>query len=694
MENLDENIAKIIKASYPYIKEFNPAQKAVLDSGYIDDKSNYIIAIPTASGKTVLGVLGLLKSLINGSKAIYAVPLVSIQNEKINEFKKFEEFGIKVGRHPSSSDLAVMVFESFDSLTRYNWNVLRDIDSIVIDEFHMIGEDSRGPTIECALTRSRIINPSMRIIALSATLANMDDIKNWLNGKVIEHDYRPVPLKKQVLDNEMFNVKTKNDVIVKIIEKAKKENSQALSFVSTRRFTESLAKYVSLKIKTKITKKVKEKFEEVAEKLLDVPKRKGSRPTTTCINLAESAKYGCVFHHAGLFSEQKEIIEDEFRAGNILMIVATPSLMYGVNLPSKSVIIRDYTRWTNQGPQSIPVFDYEQMSGRAGRPLYDKEGYSYLLAKTAEEAKNLEEMYVNGLIEDTNSKLIENKDAFYKQIIAQVASSISKNPDELFDFFKKTLYGYQMNKNESLSFFAEETLKYEIQSSIEYLMKNGILQITPSGLKASEFGLLIAKSNYAVNTAIKIKEYSNQLDGQLNIGELIYLMAQTVDLPLISRKAGKNKEPIIEKMTSLGIFSTETGNPEATCVSLIEWINEKTEYEIENKYNVYSASCRRCALEASMLIKFTKDTFEVFGEYKYINDLNKLSARLYYGVKEDIIPLVLGVKRLGRKRARAAVETFGEDLRVASIRDLQRIDGIGPKLAERIKEFADNYNSQ
>ena len=90
MENLDENIAKIIKASYPYIKEFNPAQKAVLDSGYIDDKSNYIIAIPTASGKTVLGVLGLLKSLINGSKAIYAVPLVSIQNEKIKveEIKK------------------------------------------------------------------------------------------------------------------------------------------------------------------------------------------------------------------------------------------------------------------------------------------------------------------------------------------------------------------------------------------------------------------------------------------------------------------------------------------------------------------------------------------------------------------------------------------------------------------------------
>jgi helicase len=63
---------------------------------------------------------------------------------------------------------------------------------------------------------------------------------------------------------------------------------------------------------------------------------------------------------------QREIIEDEFRAGNLYMITATPSLMYGVNLPSKNVIIRDYTRWTSQGPQAIPVFDYEQMSGRAG----------------------------------------------------------------------------------------------------------------------------------------------------------------------------------------------------------------------------------------------------------------------------------------------------------------------------------------
>ena len=62
-------------------------------------------------------------------------------------------------------------------------------------------------------------------------------------------------------------------------------------------------------------------------------------------------------------------------------------------LPSKYVVIRDYTRWTSQGPQAIPVFDYEQMSGRAGRPQYDDTGYSYLVAKSMEESITLEERY-------------------------------------------------------------------------------------------------------------------------------------------------------------------------------------------------------------------------------------------------------------------------------------------------------------
>lgn len=690
MENLSNDIKTIINTAYPYIKEFNPAQKAVIESGYLEDKSNYIISIPTASGKTVLGILSALKTILNGGKAIYAAPLLSIQNEKVKEFKAFEEHGIKVGKHPSNSDLSVMVFESFDALTRFSWNVLREVDTLIIDEFHMIGEYSRGPTLESAITRAKIINPSLRIIALSATLKNIDEIEQWLDGKTVEHNYRPVPLNKEVLDAEMFNTKNKNDVIVKIVEKAIEDNSQALSFVSTRRFTESLATYVAKKIDKKTTKEQKQKFKQVADKLLEVPKKKGSLPTTTCLKLAEAAEKGVVFHHAGLFNEQKEIIEDEFRKGNILMITATPSLMYGVNLPSKYVVIRDHTRWTSNGPASIPVFDYEQMSGRAGRPQYDDVGYSYLVAKTMDEAFDLEARYVNGEIELTNSKLIDNKDAIYKQIIAQIASSLSKNLDDLNDFFGKTLYGFQMKNNPSMSMFAQNSLNWELESALEFLLQNGIIRATPEGLKTTDFGNLIAKSNYAVETAVKIKEYVSTME-KLNPAEMIYALAETPDLPLISFKGRKSKDSVRDKLSECGLFAVDIGNPEATAVSLIEWIDERNEYEIENAYNVYSASTRRSAYEASRLVKFAKNTLEVLGNYSNLKDMDYLSARLYYGVKEDIIPLVVGVKRLGRKRARLLMKTFGDNLSEASEKELQKVEGIGPKLAGKVKIFTMNH---
>jgi helicase len=683
MESLKPEIRNIIQKSYPQIKELNPAQKAVVDAGFLEDDHNYILAIPTASGKTLLGVMAAMEALQKGGKVVYAVPLISIQNEKLKEFKKFEEFGIKVGRHPASADLAVMVFESFDALTRFSRNTLSDVDLLVVDEFHMLGEFSRGPTIECALTRSHILNPSMRMVALSATLKNMNEIANWLDAHVVEHVFRPVPLFKDVLNTEEMEVKNKNDVILRVLKHSIDESSQILVFVSTRRFTESLANHISGKIKKSIPPKKKLTFKEVAQKILEVPKRRGSQPTSVCLKLAECVEKGVAFHHAGLFDKQKEIIEDEFRAGNLYMITATPSLMYGVNLPSKSVIIRDYTRWTSQGPQPIPVFDYEQMSGRAGRPGYDNEGYSYLVAKSVDEAYNLKDHYVYGEIEATNSKLLENKDAVYRQILAQVASSLSKTPEEIQSFFKQTFYGYQMCNNPYLSAFGGDSMEFEINQALEFLMSHGIIKPTPEGLKTTPLGNLISRTNYSVETAVRLKEYLSRISG-LDIYNLLYEISLTPDIIPVSFKGRKSKEPVREKLNSKGVFVVNVGNSEATTAALMEWIEERTEYQIENAFHVYAAGTRRTAYEASLMIKFFKEMCEILDVYSYTKDLEILSARLYYGVKDELIPLVVGIKRLGRRRARALVDVFGTDLKYVSRDDLLKVDGIGPKIADSI----------
>jgi len=239
-----------------------------------------------------------------------------------------------------------------------------------------------------------------------------------------------------------------------------------------------------------------------------------------------------------------------------------------------------------------------------------------------------------------------------------------------------------------MALFAQDSIKFELENALEFLLQNGIIRATPEGLKTTEFGNLIAKSNYSVETAVKIKEYISDIK-EINVSEFIYALCETPDIPLITFKGRKSKDPVRDKLSEEGLFAVDIGSNEATAVSLIEWINERTEYEIENKYNVYSASTRRSAYEASRLVKFSKDACEVLGKYSNLKEFDYLSARLYYGVKEDIIPLVVGVKRLGRKRARNLVNIFGNDLSNVSENELKKIEGIGPKLAEKIRLFSE-----
>lgn len=688
MAEIDTQTQQIMKKAYPYIEEYNPAQKAVIDSGYLDNDENYIISIPTASGKTVLGVLAALKILQQGGKIIYAVPLISLQNEKYKEFKVFEQFGYKVGKTPRNSDIAVMVFESFDIATRQS-NTINDVDLVIIDEFHMIGDYSRGPTIECAITRMMENNPSTRLIALSATLKNMDELADWLDATVITHDFRPVPLNKEILCTEEFQTKDKNNIVFKILNDSLNDSSQMLTFVSTRRFTESLAKKMADKISKKLPEDKKEKYHEIAEAILDVQRRRNNMPTEVCYMLADCVRNGVAFHHAGLFDKQKEIIEDEFKNGNLLMITATPSLMYGVNLPSKNVVIRDYNRWTEQGQMPIPVFDFEQMAGRAGRPGYDTEGNAYLIAKSLDEAYNLDEFYIHGDVEQTTSKLIDNNDAVLKQIITQISSGFASNLEDLITFFNKTFYAHQIeNSYNDMGFsFSTDTIKYEISTSVEYLIENGVIRATPSGFQTTPFGILISRNNYSVKTAIRLKDFIKRMSGDFNEGSVIYEVSSTQAVPKINTKYRANKDNIREVLGANNVFVAQVSNSEATAASLIEWINERRENEIENYLKVYAATTRRSSYEASNLIKFMRDICDVLGIYTYTNDLDILAARLYYGVKKELIPLVMGVKRLGRQRARSLVDVFGDDLSGVSHSELIKVDGIGDKIADKIIEF-------
>ncbi|MCK4522315.1 MAG: hypothetical protein KAU20_07120, partial [Nanoarchaeota archaeon] len=142
-----------------------------------------------------------------------------------------------------------------------------------------------------------------------------------------------------------IKLKTNNSTANLILDTLEK-NKQALVFVNTKRSAEKTAEDTSKKINVD-----SRELYELSEKALNVL----ARPTKQCERLAYCLKKGIAFHHAGLHTKQRDLIEDNFKNGLIKIICATPTLAYGMDLPAYRVILKDLRRYGYRGLQFIPV---------------------------------------------------------------------------------------------------------------------------------------------------------------------------------------------------------------------------------------------------------------------------------------------------------------------------------------------------
>jgi helicase len=432
------------------VRELNPPQKAAVEKGLLEGKS-LVIASPTASGKTFIAEMAILKNYMQGGKAVYIVPLKALASEKYDEFrKKYEQIGMKIaisiGDLDSgdswlhSYDLIIASNEKMDSLLRHNVEWIRRVSLVIADEIHMLNDPSRGPTLEVVLTRLRTITKS-QIIALSATIKNSEEIADWLGAGLVKSDYRPIKLRKGIyypnkieFDNgKELKMSSKFNDELDVCSSVLKKNKQALVFVSTRRSSEAEAEKISKKLP--IVNKELEKISKDIESVL-------SSPTKQCRRLASVVKKGAAFHHAGLVAKQRKIIEENFRNGLIKFLAATPTLAYGVNTPAHTVIVRDMKRYSGYGMDFIPVLDVQQFFGRAGRSRYEKEGHAVLIAKTEHEVEELRNRYINGETEPIYSKL-SVEPVLRMHVLALVASGTANSRNSLKEFFSKTFFAHQ-----------------------------------------------------------------------------------------------------------------------------------------------------------------------------------------------------------------------------------------------------------
>ncbi|MHA1852946.1 MAG: DEAD/DEAH box helicase, partial [Candidatus Heimdallarchaeaceae archaeon] len=194
-----------------------PPQAEAIKKGLLDG-NNMVIAIPTASGKTLLAMLACLQTLeIEGKKTLYLSPLRALAYEKYLEFKRFfGPLGYRIvlltgdydteDTRANSADIIIATNEKIDSAIRHQARWTRKLGLIVSDEVHLINDSTRGPTLEVVLAQLKRITQA-QIVALSATIKNADEIARWLQARLVVSEWRPVELKEGVLLGQIIKYK-------------------------------------------------------------------------------------------------------------------------------------------------------------------------------------------------------------------------------------------------------------------------------------------------------------------------------------------------------------------------------------------------------------------------------------------------------------------------------------------------------
>ncbi|PVX26716.1 MAG: extensin [Candidatus Bathyarchaeum sp.] len=696
---------------------YPPQQEAVL-AGALDGK-NLVLASPTASGKTLVAELCALKHVLErDGKVLYLSPLRALASEKFEEFQKYSNIrkenghrisvGVSTGDYDSSDpwmgkhDIIITTNEKADSLLRHRAKWVSDVSLVVADEVHLLNDASRGPTLEVVLARLMQVNPDIQLVVLSATIKNVGDVAEWLKAVSVTTEWRPVTLREGVIlhDEVLFKdggalkiEKATKDPTLNLAVYTVKSGNQALAFAGTRRNSISLAKKISTKIKPLLSKPMKRSLKQLSEQILST----GAR-TRLGEQLAEVVSGGAAFHHAGLSGGHRKIVEDSFKDGKIKVLTATPTLAFGMNLPARVVIVNDYRRYeSGYGYYPIPVLEYKQMAGRAGRPRYDKFGDSILVAKTEDERDYLMESYILAETEKIWSKLAVER-ILRSHVLATVASGFAYSEQGIYDFFGKTFYSYQ---------YDPAAIKGVIQKSLGFLFTEKMIEVNGDKLLATQFGRRVSELYLDPLTGVTIRDGLASRAERITEISFLHMIARTPDMyPKMRPYAGEMDDlqffiedhqnefmfdlpdPWMDRLA----FENFLGEAKLSLV-LKSWMDETSEDTMIEKFKVQPGDLYRLISNAKWLVHASHELASLFKHKDLLADLSRLTVRVEKGVKPELLSLV-ALKGIGRVRARILFKSgfrTVDDLKSAPLQRLIGLPLVGPKLARDIKEQVGGY---
>ena len=649
-----------------------PVQELAVKRYGLFDSHNLLIQAPTSSGKTFIGEMAAVHTALRRKKVVYLVPLKALAEEKYNDFKKkYEHYGINViistrdhRQHDTEFedgrfDIAVVVYEKLTQLFVRRPERIEEIELVVADELELLSDTERGGLTDLLLTR--IIQSDCRLIGLSAVIGEPEKLAEWMQAKLIKYERRPVELRYGVLHEGVFRYRTYNDYSenVEPMPVNAGDSPQEQLYGALRSFAErgeSCIVFVKSKHEARIGAEILANEIDAPAAENSIEKLRGLDETRARQTLTKTLQTGIAYHSADLTPEERSIIENGFRAGEIQVLVSTSTLAVGLNMPARNVFITT-DKWQYDArfgmPWKAPILrsEYENMGGRAGRLGAGHDyGRSILLASTAFEHETLWRTYIEGESEGILPRLTQ--DALEDHVVHLVASKQCRTRRQLVAFLENTLSGQWIWSQQ----YTLDEVENTINKALHHACDNGFLANADQlHLEATPFGYALASKGLRIDTAKALEQWITDSEMRdWDPAELILAAALTVDgrmyavmLTAVEHESGEYPRQWAQYLKNSDAHTLHDTHFDATpffedvralkvTLMLLDWIDQDSIIDIEEKFNTSAGQILAASRQISWLLDAAAALAATVGAADaFVERIRTLAIRVQRGLREE-----------------------------------------------------------
>jgi superfamily II RNA helicase len=320
-----------------------------------------VLATPTGSGKSLVALAFHFMAMATGKTSFYTCPIKALVNEKFFQLCDAfgpENVGMMTGDAAINRNAHIMccTAEILSSFAIREQRLFADC--VVMDEFHYYGDKERGVAWQVPL----ILMPETQFLLMSATLGDTTAVATSLTDitkrEVVEvrSAQRPVPLEFTYGETPLHEA----------VQDLLHENKAPIYMVNftQRSAAEQAQNLMSIDV---CSRDDKQKLKEALSGFrFDTPFGK---------ELKRFLLHGIGLHHAGLLPKYRRLVERLSQQGLLKVISGTDTLGVGVNVPIRTVLFTQLCKFDGEKTVVLPVRDFHQIAGRAGRKGYDNVGF-------------------------------------------------------------------------------------------------------------------------------------------------------------------------------------------------------------------------------------------------------------------------------------------------------------------------------